>query len=93
MPDTVTLDLEEIDATDGWILEVIIDQQGGTEVGLLPVQILLSHILSSSRSHDFLRSVEITQESSSGGGREICHELCNWRWVAYMWLIIEVSDK
>ena len=28
--------------------------------------------------HGFLRRIEITQESSSRGGREICHEPCNW---------------
>ena len=78
VPDSVAVDLEELDARDGWILESRIDRQGGTEVGPLPVQPLLSRILSSAGSHGFLRSVEITQESSSRGGREICHEPCNW---------------
>ena len=78
VPDSVAVDLEELDARDGWILESRIDRQGGTEVGPLPVQPLMLRILSSAGSHGFLHSVEITQESSSRGGREICHEPCNW---------------
>ena len=78
MPNVVAVDLDEIDARDEWILESRIDQHGGTEVVPLPVQPLLSRILSSAGSHDFLRSVEITQESSSRGGREIFHEPYDW---------------
>ena len=78
MPDSVAVDLEELDARDGWILENRIERQGGTEVGPLPVQPLLLRILSSSGLHCFLRSVEITQERSSRGGRDIYHELYNW---------------
>ena len=77
VPNSVGVDLEKLDARDGWILESRIDQQGGTEVVSLPVQPLLSRILSSYGLHGVLRSVEITQEISSSGGREIYHELCN----------------
>ena len=63
--DSVAIDLEELNARDVWILESRIDRQGGTEVGPLPVQPLLSRILSSASSHGFLRSVDITQEASS----------------------------
>ena len=35
--DPVPIDLEEFDARDGWILESIIDGQGGTEVSPLLV--------------------------------------------------------
>ena len=76
--DTVAVDLEQFNARDGWILEIRIDQQGGTGVDPLPLQLLLSCILSSAGSHSFLHSIEITQESSFGGRREICHELCDW---------------
>ena len=69
MTDPVAVDLEKSDARYGWILEIRDCQQGGTEVIPLPIQPLLSHILSSACSHGFLCSVEITQESSSGGGR------------------------
>ena len=69
VPNLVAVDLEELDARDGWILESRIDQQGDTEVGPLPVQPLMSHILSSAGSHSVLRSVEITQETSSSRGR------------------------
>ena len=67
MLDPMSVDLEELNARDGWILENMIDQQGGTDVVLLPIQPLLSHILSSVGSHIFLRSVEITQ---------VCHKPC-----------------
>ena len=77
MPDSVPIDLEELDARDGWILESRIDRQGGTEVGPLPVQPLLSRISSSAVSHGLLRSVEIRQESSFSGGRENCHKPCD----------------
>ena len=77
MPNTVTVDLEELDVRDGWILESRIDQQGGTEVVPLTVQLLVYCILSSFGSNGFLRSLDITQESSSVGGREIYHEPCN----------------
>ena len=69
VPNTVAVDLEELYMRYGWILESRIDRQGGTEVGPLPVQPLVSRILSSTISHGFLSSVEITQESSSGGRR------------------------
>ena len=82
--DLVPIDLEDIDARDGQILENRVDQQGGAEVSPLLVELLLSHILSSSCSHGFLRSVEITQERRSGGGREICHKLCGCGYVADM---------
>ena len=78
VPDSVAIDLEKLDAREWWILESRVDQQGGTEVGPLPVQPLISRILSGAGSHGFLRSVEITQESSSRGGREICHKPCDW---------------
>ena len=93
MPDSVALDLEELDVRDGWILESRIDQQGGIEVGPLPVQPLLSCILSSSSSHGFRNSVDIMQESSSRGGRRICHKPCKWGWTTDMWVRKSVSDK
>ena len=93
MPNTVVVDLEELDVRDGWILESRIDQQSDTEFGPLPVQPLLSRILSSSGLHGFLRSVEITQEISSGGVREIYHEPCDWGWTTDMWVRNLVSDK
>ena len=58
VPNVVAVDLEELDARDVWILESRINRQGGTELGPLPVQPLLSHILSSSGLYGFLRSVE-----------------------------------
>ena len=64
MKNSVAVDLEELDTRDGWILESRIDQQGGTEVGPLPIQPLLSRILSSAGLHGVLRSADITQESS-----------------------------
>ena len=57
----MAVDLEELDARDGWILESRIDRQGGIEVDPLPVQPLMLHILSSAGLHGFLCSVEITQ--------------------------------
>ena len=57
----MAVDLEEFDTRGGWILESRIDRQGSTEVGPLPVQPLLSSILSSSGSYGFLCNVEITQ--------------------------------
>ena len=69
MPDSVAVDLEELDARDGWILESRIDRQGGTKVGPLPVQPLMLRIFSSPLSHGFLHSVEIRQESRFGGKR------------------------
>ena len=72
MTDLVTVELEDLDARDGWILESRLDQQIGSEVGLIMVELLLfSSILSSARSHGFLRSMEITQESRSGDKREL----------------------
>ena len=93
VPNLAAVDLEEIDVGDGCILESRIDQQGGIEVGPLMVQPLLCRILSSSGSHGFLRSVEITQEISSNGGREICHKLCDWGFTIDMWVRKLVSDK
>ena len=61
------VDLEEFDERYGWILESRIEWQGGTEVSPLLVQPLLSLILSIDRLYGFLRSVDIMQESSSGG--------------------------
>ena len=90
---SVAVDLKELNTRDGWILESRIDQQGGTGVGSLPVQPLLSRILSSDGSHGLLRSVDITQESSSGGRREICHKPCDWRWTTDMRVIKSVSDE
>ena len=57
VPDAVAVDLEEFDAKNGWILDGIIDQQGGTEVVPLLVQPLLYCILSISSSRGFLCSV------------------------------------
>ena len=93
VPDSVAVDLEELDTRDGLILESGIDRQGGTEVGPLPVQPLLSRILSSAGSHGILRIVEITQESSFSGGREICHKPCNWGWTTDIWVRKSVLDK
>ena len=61
---------------DGWILEISIDYQGGTEVGLLTIHPMISHILVISGSHGFLRNVEIMQEISSGGRGVVCHGPC-----------------
>ena len=77
MSDAVPVDLEDLDARDGWILESRIDREGGVEVAPLRVELLLMSILCSSRLHGFLCSVEIMQESRSGARREICHELCS----------------
>ena len=59
VPDPIEVDMEEFDARDGWILEIRIDQQGGTEVGPLLIQPLLSHILSSAGLYGLLHSVDI----------------------------------
>ena len=93
MPNSAAIDLEDIDARDGWIFESRIDRQGGTEVGPLPVQPLMSYILGSFGLHGFRRSVETTQERSSGGWREICHKLCDWGWTTDMWVRKSVLDK
>ena len=93
MLNAVVVNLEGIDARYGWILDSRIERQGGTEFVPLLVQTLLSHILISAGWHGFLHIVDITQESSSGGGREICHELCNWGWTTDMWVRNSVSDK
>ena len=90
---SMPVDLDVLDTRDGWILESRIDQQGGTEVGPLPIHPLLLRILSSAGSHGVLRSVEIIQESSSSGGREICHKPCNWGWKIGIWVRKSVSDK
>ena len=84
MPIMVAVDLEELDARYGWILDSRIDLQGGTEVGPLTVQPMMSCILISVGSHLFLRSVEIIQEISSGDGRDICHKPCDWGWATDM---------
>ena len=89
----MAVNLEELDARDGCILESRIDRQGGTEVVPLPVQPLMLRILISAGLPSFLRIVEITQESSSGGRREICHKLYNWGWTTDMWVRKSVSDK
>ena len=65
--DSMAVELGEFDERDGWILESRIDQQGGVEVGPLPIKPLMSRILSSTGSYGFLVSVEITQKFSSGG--------------------------
>ena len=69
----VVVDLEDIDVRYGWIFEIRVEQQGGTEVGPLPVQPMMYHTLGSSDLHGFLSSIDITQEISSGDRREICH--------------------
>ena len=92
------IDFKDLDAKDGWILESRIDIEvgaevaGGTEVDPLLVEPLLARILCSSRLHGLLRSVEITQESRSGGRRESCHKLCDWGCTADMWVRREVSE-
>ena len=78
MSDTVPIYLKDLDARDKLILERRIDIEGGTEVSPLIVESLMARILCSYLSHGFLRSVDITQEIRSGGGRESCHELCGW---------------
>ena len=93
MKNAVDIDLEDHNARDGWILESRIERQGGTEVGPLPVQPLLSRILSISGLHGFMFSVETVQEISSGGGREIFHKPCNWGWTTDMWVRNSVSYK
>ena len=93
MLNSVAIDLEELDARDEWILKSRIGRQGSTEVGPLPVQPLLSHILINAGSHSSLRIVEIMQEISSNGGREICHKLCDWGFTIDMWVRKLVSDK
>ena len=92
VPNSVAVDSEDLNVRYGCILESRVDPQGGTEVGPLPVQPLLSRILSSARSHGFLRSVEIMQESSSRNRREICHEPCDWGWTSDMWVRKLMSD-
>ena len=76
MSDAVPIDLEDLNARDGRILEIRIYREGGAEVAPLLVEILLASILYSSRSNGFLRIVEITRESRFGGKREIFHKLC-----------------
>ena len=68
MTDPVAVDLEDFDVRDRCISEIRIYQQGGTEVSPLPIQPLLFHILSSACPHGLLRSMDIMQESISGGG-------------------------
>ena len=57
----VPIDLDYLDARDGWILESRVDWQGVAEVGPLLVDLLLSGILNSACPHGFLRSVDITK--------------------------------
>ena len=78
MSDAVSVDLKDLDARYGWILESRIDLEVGAEVAPLLVEPLLVSILCSSQLHGFMRSVEIMQESRSGDGREIFPELCGW---------------
>ena len=68
---TVAVDLEDCNARDGYIVDIRIEQQGSTEVVPLPVQPLLSHILSYDVLHGFLCSANIMHESSSGDRRDI----------------------
>ena len=78
MSDAVPVDLEDLDARCGKILESRIDREGGSEFAPLLVELLPMSILCSYRLHGFLRRMDITQESRSGGGMEILHELCGW---------------
>ena len=73
MSNAVPVDLEDLNARNGWVLESRIDQQSEAEVPLLIVELLLLSILFTYRLHVSLRSVEIMQEIRSGGGRAICH--------------------
>ena len=86
VPNAVAVDLEKLDARDRWILGIMIDLQSGTELGPLPVQPLLSHILSISVFHGFLRIVYIMQETSSGNRSKICHKPCNLGYTADIWV-------
>ena len=79
MKDLVPIDLEDIDARDGQILENRVDQQGGAEVSPLLVELLLSHILSSSNLHSFRCRVEIIHESCCGGEVQRYHRNCSCR--------------
>ena len=73
MLDLAHVDLEEFDARKGRILEIRTGQQGVTEVIPLLVHPLLLRILSSAHLHNFLRSVEIMQESSYGDRGDRCY--------------------
>ena len=68
MYDYAYIHLDDIELREGRILEIMVDQQGGEEVGPLPVQPLMLHILSSYFSHGFLNSVDIMHIISCGGG-------------------------
>ena len=59
-------------------MEIRIDLEGGTEFAPLLVELLMEIFLCISRLYGFLGSVEIMQESRPGGGRESCHDICNW---------------
>ena len=72
----MTIDLEDLNAREGWLLESRIDPEGDAEVTPLLVVLLLASIFCIYRSHGFLRSMEIMQKSISGGGKEIFQELC-----------------
>ena len=74
-------------------MESRVDFEGVAEVAPLLVEPLLEKILCSSRFDGLLSGVEITQESRSGGGREIFHELCGWGYAEDMWTIREVSES
>ena len=93
MSNVVPIDLEDLNARDGWILESRIDLEGGAEVAPLLVELLLAGILCFFRPIGFLCSVEITQESRSGGGRESFHKLFGWGYTADMWARREVSES
>ena len=77
----------------GQILESRIDQQGGTEFCPLLIKPLLSRILISSHPRGFLLSVDIIQESSSGGRGGICHKPIGCGYTADTQARKEVSDK
>ena len=79
MLDSVSTYLQDFKLREGCILESRADQQGGAEVGPLPVQSLLARILCISWTHGFLRSIEIMHESSCGVRRHSCHEMCGYR--------------
>ena len=82
--DPVPIELGEFYVRDGWIPKNRIDQQGGTEVSPLLAQPLMSRIFSSSSSHGFLRSFDITQERSSGGEGDIYHGTCGCGYATYI---------
>ena len=78
MSDIVPVDLGNLNARDGWILEIRINLKGGIEVAPILVEPLMAIILCTSCLHGFLHSVEITQENRSESRRNIYHKLCGW---------------